>query len=480
MKPILCLALFLCSATLPVLAKDDRPNIIVIMADDMGYADAGFTGATDIKTPHLDALAASGVVFRQGYVTHPFCGPSRAGLLSGRYQHRFGFETNPAYDASNPYMGIDPAEVLFPKHLQDAGYRTGVIGKWHLGSAPAFHPNHRGFDYFYGFLGGGHDYISIDLRKPVAEGYLQALERNGMPAAFDGYLTTALSEDAAGFVRDSGDRPFFLYLAYNAPHAPLQAPKEAIGKYAHIEDRNRRIYAAMVDVMDAGIGKVVSALEDAGHRDNTLIFFLSDNGGPQAGPDSPSKGNGSSNKPFRGGKGDVYDGGIHVPFIASWPARIPAGSSFEHPVIALDIAKTALACAGTGRGVGSGLEGVDLVPHLTGETDSPPHDMLFWKNGPRWAVLSSKGDKLLSQGKGKAELYRLPEDVSESRNLAREETEQADRLKTDWMGWNEGNVPCRLMPYKAYHRDRDAFFLEAIPGDATKAGYRPGKVSTFK
>ena len=274
---------------------DDRPNIIVIMADDMGYADAGFTGASEIQTPHLDALAASGVTFSSGYVTHPYCGPSRAGLLSGRYQQRFGFETNPAYDPSNPYMGIDPNEPLFPQRLQKAGYRTGVIGKWHLGAAAPFHPSKRGFDYFCGFLGGGHDYFKIDLRQPVKEGYLQALERNGKPAEFDGYLTTALSNDAADFIESNKDDPFFLYLAYNAPHAPLQAPAEAIAKYSNIKDDKRRRYAAMVDVMDAGIGKVIAALDQNGLRENTLVFFLSDNGGPQPTKGQPGSWNGSSN-----------------------------------------------------------------------------------------------------------------------------------------------------------------------------------------
>jgi len=270
------------SMYLPIkVIADDRPNIVVFMADDMGYSDTGFTGSVDIKTPNLDQLAASGMICTSGYVTHPYCGPSRAGLLSGRYQHRFGFETNPAYDPSNPYMGIDPAVTLFPQRLQKVGYRTAVVGKWHLGAAQPFHPLNRGFDYFFGFLGGGHDYFSIDLTKRVKEGYLQALERNGRPADFDGYLTTALSIDAAEFVTKNKENPFFLFVSYNAPHAPLQAPKEAIERYAHLAESKRRRYAAMVDVMDAGIGKVITALEENDLRENTLIFFLSDNGGPQ-------------------------------------------------------------------------------------------------------------------------------------------------------------------------------------------------------
>jgi arylsulfatase A-like enzyme len=461
----------------------DRPNIIVIMADDMGYADTGFTGATDIQTPNLNKLAASGVTFSSGYVTHPYCGPSRAGLLSGRYQHRFGFETNPAYDPSNPYMGIDADEELFPKRLQKAGYRTGVIGKWHLGAAAPFHPNKRGFDYFYGFLGGGHDYFRIDLRQPVKEGYLQALERNGKPAVFDGYLTTALSMDAAEFVKSSKDQPFFLYLAYNAPHAPLQAPKEALDRYSYINDSKRQAYAAMVDMMDAGIGKVIDALEETGVRDNTLVFFLSDNGGPQASLQQPGKWNGSSNTPFRGGKGNLYDGGVHVPFIASWPDRLPAGTVYENPVISLDIAATAVSCAGVHAEAKGGLEGVDLIPALTGEQETSPHDFLYWRDGggAKWSILSSDRVKHVQDNPGRRpELFRLVNDVSEEKDLSDELPTLVTSLREHWASWNQSNVESRLDNYKSYHADRDQFFLDSIPEKATGGGYQPQPIPTFK
>lgn len=460
----------------------DKPNIIVIMADDMGYADAGFTGATDIRTPNLDALAKSGVVFRQGYVTHPFCGPSRAALMSGRYQHRFGFEANPAYDTSNPYLGIDPGEMLFPKRLQKAGYRTGAIGKWHLGAASPFHPNKRGFDYFYGFLGGGHDYFRIDLRQPVQEGYLQALVRNDRAAEFDGYLTTALSEDAARFVAESWGRPFFLYVAYNAPHTPLQAPEEAIARYAQIADKKRRVYAAMVSVMDEGIGMIVTALEKNGLRDNTLIFFLSDNGGPQN-REGKGDGNGSSNLPFRGGKGDLYDGGVHVPFIASWPARIPAGSTFDAPVIAMDIARTAVEVAGADPASGPAMEGVNLIPYVLGERSGAPHDALFWRgdDGARWSILSRDGYKLLRQeSNGSPELHHLPSDIGETNDIVGEKPGLAESLRKQWTDWDKANVPCRIQAYKKYHADRDQFFLQAVPEAASQGGYQPEPVPTFK
>lgn len=457
----------------------EKPNFVLIMADDMGYADAGFTGAADIQTPHLDALAASGVMFTNGYVTHPYCGPSRAGLLSGRYQQRFGFETNPAYDPSNPYMGIDPSEMLFSKRLQEAGYRTGIVGKWHLGAAAPFHPNKRGFDYFYGFLGGGHDYFKIDLRQPVKEGYTQALERNGKPAEFEGYLTTALSNDAADFIRSSKDSPFFLYLAFNAPHAPLQAPEDAIARYSSIQNDKRRRYAAMVDVMDAGIGKVVDALEQYGLRENTLIFFLSDNGGPQPTRQQPGKWNGSSNTPFRGGKGNLYDGGVHVPFIASWPAKIEKGTIYDKPVISLDIAATAVALAGKPT---DSLEGVNLIPLLTREDNDSPHDYLYWREGgDRWSILNANRTKhLLDNAGGKPELFHLPSDMSEQNDRVAEEQALAEKLLGAWLSWNQSNVASRLDSYKKYHQKRDQFFLDSIPEKATSEGYLPAPVPTFK
>ena len=464
-----------------VALANDRPNIVVIMADDMGYADAGFTGSTDILTPNLDRLATSGVVFKQGYVNHPFCGPSRAALLSGRYQQRFGFETNVVYDPANPLAGIDPKEKLFPKRLQKAGYTTGCVGKWHLGAAEPFHPNKRGFDYFYGFLGGGHDYFRIDLSKPVKEGYLQGLIRNKRPADFEGYLTTALSRDAVKFVNDNKANPFFLYLAYNAPHAPQQAPAEDIARYKHIPDKKRRIYAAMVDVMDRGIGEVIDALEANGLRENTLVFFLSDNGGPQSTPKKPNAWNGSDNLPFRAGKGSFYDGGVHVPFVASWPAKIPAGSVYDKPVIAIDIARTAVEVAGGNAKSKPSMEGVDLIPFVTGQQTGTPHQALFWRgdDGGRWSVLDADGTKHLRDGKTK-ELFYLPDDIAEANDLLLSSPQRASDLRTRWQAWNENNLPGRFVQYIEYHRQRDRWFKDMVPQKSIDRGYDPSFRPNFK
>jgi len=470
----LAICLVTCFGAVGSSNSGERPNIIVILADDMGYADAGFTGSEEINTPNLDELAASGVIFTNGYCNHPFCAPSRAALLSGRYQQRFGFEDNPAYDPFNPYLGIDPKETLFPKRLQEVGYTTGGIGKWHLGAAPPFHPNNRGFDYFYGFLGGGHDYFEIDTRKPVKTAYFQPLIRNDREAGFEGYLTTALSKDAVQFIESNKGKPFFLYLSYNAPHGPLQAPKEAIAKYSQIQEAKRRIYAAMVDVMDQGIGQVIQALDQNGLRDDTLVFFLSDNGGPQKMSWSADFWNGSSNGALRGGKTNLYEGGIHVPFIASWPARIPAETAFDAPVIALDIARTAVECGGADALADLEMEGVNLIPYVQGKQDGVPHETLFWRDrdGTRWAVLTSEGKKYV-QDKigGEPELFDLTNDISEKDNFVDREPELTSAMREQWDMWNEHNIAGRIGNYLEYYERLDQFHHEVIPKKAKQEGY---------
>jgi arylsulfatase A-like enzyme len=450
----------------------EKPNIIVILADDLGYADVGFMGCKDIRTPHLDQLAASGVTFTKGYVNHPVCAPSRAALLAGRYQQRFGFENNVGYDPSNNLMGIDPAEVLFPQRLQKAGYVTGAIGKWHLGAGAPFHPNQRGFDHFFGFLGGGHDYFDIDLTKPAAEGYLQGLLRNHKPATFEGYLTNAFTEEAVRFVEENREKPFFLYLAYNAPHGPMQAPAEDIARYAEIPDKRRRTYAAMVDVMDRGIGQVMATLEKHRLRENTLVFFLSDNGGPLPSADKPQGGNGSSNAPLRDGKGSLYEGGIRVPFVASWPGRIPPGIRYDPPVIAIDIARTAVQQAGADARTGKAMEGVDLIPYIRGEKQGPPHDALFWRaaSEERWAIVKADGTKAIQNQAGNAPaLYDLTDDIAEKTDLRSSKADRYAELRRDWETWNQNNIPARFPGYRDYQMELNKFFRTLVtPGKTAR------------
>lgn len=446
-----------------------RPNVVLIMADDMGHADAGFTGSTDIKTPHLDRLSASGVTFSQGYVTHPFCGPSRAGMMAGRYQHRFGFETNPAYDPTNMQMGISATEKLISTRVKQAGYSTGVIGKWHLGSAAPFHPNRRGFDYFYGFREGGHDYFEIDTIEAGEKHYLLPLERNNKPAVFEGYLSDALTDEAIGFIERQDDEPFFLFLSYNARHAPLQAPEVAIAKYAHIADKKRRVYAAMVDVMDQGIGRVIETLEEKGLRENTIVFFLSDNGGPINSEENPHGGNGSENGSWRGGKGDFYEGGLRVPMLASWPGTIQAGSTYSQPVISLDISRTIVEL---GRADASApqMEGVNLMPFLSGKNKGLPHQTLCWRgyNHTLWSVLHNGKKYVKNKWNQDPELFDLNTDPGEQNNILPQSPETAATLKALWNEWDSPNIPYQLWEFFQYNAKRKAFHKDSMPPEAKK------------
>ena len=462
-----CMAILSLAVGLGQAVADDRPNIIVILADDLGYADTGFTGAKDIRTPNLDQLAESGVIFSHGYCNHPFCAPSRAALLSGRYQHRFGFEANPAYDPGNRHLGIDPKETLFPMRLQKVGYTTGIIGKWHLGAASPYHPCNRGFNYFYGFLGGGHDYFRIDTRLPLKNAYFQPLERNGQPAVFEGYLTQALSNDAVSFIESNKDNPFFLYLSYNAPHGPLQAPDKTIQEYSAIQDKKRRVYAAMVDEMDQGIGRVIATLEKQSLRDNTLVFFLSDHGGPIPMDWNPNYGNGSSNEPLRGGKTTFYEGGLRVPFVASWPGKIPAGVRFDPPIISIDIARTAVDVAGADATIGNLLEGKNLIPFLTGEKHGPPHEAIYWRglNGKRWAVLKSDGTKLVADRAGQTSKgFQIYNDTKEEQDIKPNYPERFTSLRKSWLKWNKDNIDAKFENYIDYFEKREEFYLNSVMG----------------
>ena len=424
-------------------SEDDRPNFIVIFVDDLGYNDVSYNGATEIKTPNIDRLADEGVIFSNGYVVHPFCGPSRAGLLTGRYPARFGMEYNVAYTPFDEGHGLPVEEKTLASYLNQAGYRTGLVGKWQLGAAPAFHPLNRGFDYFYGFLGGAHDYFRIDLTQPGTN-YLPLNENRGT-TGLNGYLTDYLTDQAVNFVRERREEPFFLYLAYNAPHAPLQAPEDLVKKYSHIEDSNRRLYLAMVDSLDRNIGRVLDALERSNIRDNTVIFFLSDNGGVSSAvhPDLDW----ADNVPFRRGKESFYEGGIRVPFIASWPAEWrPSDKIFEPMVSSLDIAATAMALSRSTPDPDRPLDGVNLDPFLQGEKTEAPHEALFWRqssrtpNLTRFAVRVGDAKLVKDNPEGETQLFDLMQDHGEANDLIGKDPATAARLAELWNAWNRDNI----------------------------------------
>jgi arylsulfatase A-like enzyme len=410
----------------------EKPNIMIIVSDDQGYADTGFQGSKQAVTPHLDALANSGVRCTSGYVTFPVCSPSRAGLLTGRYQARFGHENNPVYDPLDTKEGLPLTEKLLPQFLKEAGYHTGWIGKWHLGSSPAHAPWVRGFDESFGFIGGGHRYTGwqADGRQ-----YTLPLIRNGRNIADPPpHLTTALGNEAAAFIRRNKDQPWMLYLAFNAPHTPHEPTAERIGKFAHIQDPQRRRYLAQISLLDDAVGTVTGALAESGQTKRTLVVFLSDNGGPVH--------NGANNDPLRGGKGELFEGGVRVPFVVSWPDKLPAGKTYDQPVISLDAFASALAAAGVPTPKDKPYDGVNIVPHLAGEVKTPPHERLFWRMpGKRCFAVHEGKWKFISTGAFPSELYDLSTDPGEKHNVAAVNQEVVTRISEALNAWRKELTP---------------------------------------
>ncbi len=409
-----------------------RPNILFIVADDMGYADVGFHGCRDVPTPNLDALAAAGVRCTSGYVSGPYCSPTRAGLLTGRYQTRFGHEFNPG-----PGHGLPLSETTLAGRLKAAGYATGLVGKWHLGARPEHHPQRRGFDEFYGFLGGAHSYID-------AADVLRGTE----PVKGIDYTTDAFGREAAAFIERHRAGPWFLVLSFNAVHTPMHATAERLAKFAGIGDRQRRTYAAMMLAMDEAVGRVRRTLGEASLERDTLVAFLSDNGGPTM---RGTTINGSRNDPLRGSKRTTLEGGIRVPFVVSWPGQLKPGV-YEQPVIQLDLAATALAAAGVAVQPEWKLDGIDLLPFLSGARPGPPHAALFWRMGDQMAVRAG-GFKLVRydrnadrpaggrrQAVTSARLYQLDGDIGEATDLAAARPDKVRELQSLWDAWNESNV----------------------------------------
>ena len=407
-------------------APTSKPNILIILSDDQGYADVGFQGSKDVPTPHLDTLAKSGVRCTSGYVTHPFCSPTRAALLTGRYQQRFGHENNPVYDPLDKTEGLPLSERLLPQFMKEAGYKTGWIGKWHLGSSPEHTPWQRGFDETFGFIGGGHSYINW---KPNERQYTLTLTRNGQPAEVTEHLTTTFGNEAAAFIRRNKAEPWMLYLAFNAPHTPHQPTVEREAQFEKFTNPQRRKCLAQISLLDDAVGVVTAALKESGQSERTLVFFFSDNGGPPTG---------AVNTPLHGHKGQVYDGGIRVPFVVSWPGKLPAGSTYDSPVSSLDVFATSLALGGVPMPKDKKYDGVNIVPYLTGETKSAPHERLFWRTGGGKAHAVREGNWKLVRQQGKpAELYDLAADIGETKNLAAEKPDVVARLVAALDAWDK-------------------------------------------
>jgi arylsulfatase A-like enzyme len=425
--------------TANVLARG--PNLIIILTDDQGYADVGFNGSKDIRTPNIDTIASNGVRFTNGYVSYPVCAPSRAGLLTGRYQGRFGFTTNPTINPAEERAGIPVEEKNAAEILRQVGYTSTIIGKWHMGTHPTHHPLNRGFDEFYGFLSGGHNYFPEDLTLNDLEEvtrrwgwYHTKLLRNHTRVGTDEYLTDELSNEAVSFVDRHHDKPFFLYLAYNAPHTPMQATEKYLNRFPNLEGK-RRVYAAMLSAVDDGVGRLLEKIRECNIEESTLIFFLSDNGG--------AANNASSNKPLRAHKGSLYEGGIHVPFAAQWKGTLPAGVDFHHPVISLDILATTAELTNAPISKNRPLDGVNLIPYLTGKRSGAPHTDLFWRKYDSMSRAIRRGDfKLVDANPDtdEMELYNLSEDIGEQKLLDKRkfqpaEFKSSDRLSEMMKAW---------------------------------------------
>lgn len=402
-----------------------RPNVLVILADDQGYADLGVQGCKDIPTPNIDSLARSGIRCTSGYVSGPYCSPTRAGLMTGRYQQRYGHEFNPGPAATAAAdFGLPLGETTLADRLKAAGYSTALVGKWHLGFAERFHPEKRGFQQHFGFLGGAHSYRDweADASNPILRGTAPVVEPT--------YLTDAFGREAVAYIeRHKQQRePFFLYLAFNAVHMPLQATEKYLERFRSIADPRRRTYAAMTAAMDDAVGRVLTTLRETGQEENTLIFYLSDNGGPPA--------NASSNFPLRGYKAQTLEGGIRVPWIVQWKGHLPAGKTYGQPVIQLDVYATALAAAGVTITPEMKLDGVNLLPYLQGENRQPPHRALYWRFGRQMAVRMGDWKLVRHSQSDELELYNLKDDVGESKDLAKDKPDKLKELQAAWDQWD--------------------------------------------
>jgi len=422
------------------------PNVIIIFTDDLGYGDLCGWGCSDAITPNIDAIAGGGIRFTSGYVTAPVCSPSRAGLMTGRYQQRFGHEYNAGSVDRCHELGLGTAttEVMLPQLMKQAGYATGMVGKWHLGSRPQFHPTQRGFDEFFGFLHGGNLYLER-LDRPDAHFVTSALEsftdrrhqlnpilRGTDPVEEQEYLTDAFTREALAFIDRHHDEPFFLYVPYNAPHTPLQVTSKYYDRFDHIADEKHRIFSAMVNAVDEGVGAILKRLKDTGIEDDTVVIFMSDNG-------CALYTEACFNDPLLAGKGFHFEGGVRVPFSVRWPGHITPGTVIDTPVSALDILPTVVELAGGRLPSDRAIDGVSLAPLFAGDSSFVPHQQLVWRSGENFAI--RRGDwKLVSLNQRSTFLFDLATDIGEKNDLAAQRPEIVRELTEAFRVWQADMV----------------------------------------
>lgn len=409
------------------------PNIVFILSDDAGYADFGFQGSKEMLTPNLDKLAAEGMRFEQAYVTAAVCGPSRAGLLTGRYQQRFGYEENnvPGYMDNNTCvydddMGLPLDQKTIGDYMKELGYKTGYFGKWHMGNADKFHPLHRGFDEFYGFRGGARSYFAFNEVNPNYR-HEDWLERGfGVYVESPQYLTDALAGETINFIEKHKDETFFAVLSFNAVHTPMEPDPKDLSTFPNFEGKRRKL-AAMNLSMDRAIGRVLEKLDELNLDENTIVIFTNDNGGP-------SDSNASVNTPLSGTKANHLEGGIRVPFLIRWPGVVAKKSEFKYPISTLDLLPTFFSAGGGNTDSLKNIDGVDLRPYITGENKHRPHQTLYWKKENRGAIREADW-KLLRFPDRPAELYNLAEDISEVYDLAAKYPEKVKKMYKKLFAW---------------------------------------------
>lgn len=455
--------------------EEERPNVILIMADDLGKYEVSSYGATHVQTPNIDAIGKDGIRFKDAYVTAPICAPSRASILTGKYQQRYGFETQPMEfyptnklefglgkksTASSNWkvvtepeypslwmverQGIPPEEINLAELLKASGYSTGIVGKWHLGHGKEHIPNHRGFDYQYGFYGA----FSLYTPNQSSPGYVShvqddlsarhqwnmkrnenaAIRENDQVVKENQYLTFALRDKAKNFISQHKDSNFFLYLSFNAPHVPFQAPESYYDQFAHIPDKNQRVYLAMIKALDDAVGGVMNHLKELGLEENTLVYFISDNGGA-------SYTGATDNGPLKGGKITHFEGGVNVPFMLKWPGHLPKNKVYNYPVSSMDIFATSLAACGIELPESLAIDGKNLLPFLTNNQQSGPHEKLYWRTDHIRAIRYQKWKMILSTRDGWLHLYNLENDKSEEidlKDLNQEERKQLTEFFEEW------------------------------------------------
>lgn len=406
------MTVFACKSKTEI-SKNKPTNVIIILVDDAGYVDFGFMGSQDLQTPNIDTLAKSGVTFTDAHVSATVCAPSRAGLITGKYQQRFGFEAN-----GTAGIGLSDDVVTIADVFKNNGYNTYALGKWHLGEDASDHPNNRGFDEFYGFLAGSRSYFPLD--NPSKE---KMLQHNGKRVIFEGYITDVLGNQSVKYISDNSKKPFLMFLAFNAVHTPMHAKAKDLEKF---KNHPRKELAAMTWSLDKNVGKLLKVLESSGKRENTLIYFLSDNGG--------AHNNQSSKGTLKGWKGNKFEGGHRVPFIVSWPKMIKGNQKFEGLTSSLDIFTTSLSAAKINKPKTLKLDGENLLPYLRGEKQGNPHETLFWRKLDESAV--RMGDSKLIQLKGYGSvLYNLSLDLGETNDLSLIYNDKFQELKSKYNNW---------------------------------------------